>query len=257
MLELLYRGNRTRSVLEKYRDLVFSSADFMASFALWDKGRARYVLGPPLIPAQEIHPPRTTWNPTFELEYWRWGLRTAQLWRERLGLERDLTWDRLIEQLSPLPVVDGLYVNAESDPQTFRDPAKRRDHPTLLAAMGILPGAGVNQQTMRRTLKAVMERWQWSQTWGWDYPMTAMTAARVGEPGLAIDALLMDTPKNRHLKNGHNFQRDGLTIYLPGNGGLLTAAAMMAAGWDGAANVPTPGFPRDWVVRWEGLLPLP
>ena len=88
--------------------------------------------------------------------------------------------------------------------------------------------------------------------------MTAMTAARVGEPDVAIDALLMDTPKNRYLPNGHNFQREGLTIYLPGNGGLLTAIAMMAAGWDGAPDRPAPGFPTEgWTVRWEGLKPMP
>jgi hypothetical protein len=76
-----------------------------------------------------------------------------------------------------------------------------------------------------------------------------MTAARLGEPALAVDALLMDTPKNRWLPNGHNYQRPNLPLYLPGNGGLLTAAAMMAAAWQ--------GFPRDtWSVRWEGLRPL-
>ena len=68
-----------------------------------------------------------------------------------------------------------------------------------------------------------MSDWQWADTWGWDYPLVAMTAARVGEPEIAIDALLMDTPKNRYHPNGHNYQRPGLTIYLPGNGGLLSA----------------------------------
>jgi hypothetical protein len=64
----------------------------------------------------------------------------------------------------------------------------------------------------------------------------------------------MDTPKNRYLPNGHNYQRPGLSIYLPGNGGLLWATAMMAAGWDGAPNGNAPGFPRrGWNVRWEGL----
>ena len=60
---------------------------------------------------------------------------------------------------------------------------------------------------MRRTLRRVMETWQWDETWGWDYPLVAMTAARVGEPAIAIDALLMDTPKNRYHPNGHNYQR--------------------------------------------------
>lgn len=89
--------------------------------------------------------------------------------------------------------------------------------------------------------------------------MVAMSAARLGEPERAVDALLMDTPKNYFRRNGHNHQRPGLTIYLPGNGGLLTAVAMMAAGWDGAPNKPAPGFPNDgqWDVRWEGLRQMP
>ena len=101
--------------------------------------------------------------------------------------------------------------------------------------------------------------WNWESTWGWDYPMIAMTAARLGEPDIAIDALLMDVQKNRYLNNGHNYQNETLTIYLPGNGGLLTAVAMMAAGWEGAPNIKAPGFPQDgnWIVKHEGLKPLP
>jgi len=46
---------------------------------------------------------------------------------------------------------------------------------------------------------------------------------------------------------------------MAGNGGLLTAIAMMSAGWDGSPDVHTPGFPKDnnWVVEFEGLKPLP
>jgi hypothetical protein len=89
--------------------------------------------------------------------------------------------------------------------------------------------------------------------------MLAMTAARLGRPELAVDALLLDTPKNRFRANGHNHQRPGLTVYLPGNGALLYAVAMMAAGWDGAPERAAPGFPADgrWVVRWEGLEQAP
>ena len=89
--------------------------------------------------------------------------------------------------------------------------------------------------------------------------MLAMTAARLGEGGIAVDALLLDTPKNRYLPNGHNWQSDRLPIYLPGNGGLLAATAMMAAGWDGAGERHAPGFPQDgaWTVRWEGLRRMP
>jgi hypothetical protein len=112
---------------------------------------------------------------------------------------------------------------------------------------------------MRRTLHKVFETWQWDTTWGWDFPMVAMTAARLGEPELALEALLMNTPKNEYLPNGHNYQREKLPLYLPGNGGVLTAVAMMAAGWDDAPNQHAPGFPDNgaWVVRWEGLKRMP
>jgi hypothetical protein len=51
--------------------------------------------------------------------------------------------------------------------------------------------------------------------------------------------------------------RDALT-YFPSNGSLLVAVALMAAGWDDC-GAPHPGFPADgsWVVRSEGLHPLP
>jgi hypothetical protein len=82
-----------------------------------------------------------------------------------------------------------------------------------------------------------------------------MTAARLGERKIALDALLMQTEKNRYLPNGHNWQRPNLPCYLPGNGGLLYAIALMAAGWKGAPRSNAPGFPENesWRVRSEGL----
>jgi hypothetical protein len=256
--ELCYRAHPDRVTLERYREIVAETASFMASYAWWDAEGRRYVLGPPLIPAQESHPPTTTFNPTFELAYWAFGLETAQRWRERLSLARDPEWDRVLSHLSALPTRDGLYVNAESAPTTFSDPDQRRDHPSLLAAYGLLPGGTADRETMRRTLRRVLETWCWETTWGWDYPTVAMTAARLDEPELAVDALLMDAVKNRYLPNGHNYQRPNLTIYLPGNGGLLAAIAMMAAGWEGAPDEHAPGFPQEgWSVRWEGLVRMP
>jgi hypothetical protein len=58
------------------------------------------------------------------------------------------------------------------------------------------------------------------------------------------------------LANRHNPQRAGLPLYLPGNGGLLAAAALMAAGWQGASSDAAPGFPPSWRVRPEGLRPM-
>lgn len=49
-----------------------------------------------------------------------------------------------------------------------------------------------------------------------------------------------------------------LRIYLPGNGGLPTAVAMMAAGWEGT-ETKAPGFPKDgnWIVNCEGIHKMP
>jgi len=253
--ELTYRTRPTRDTLERFRQVVFESAEFMASYPAWDPSARRYVLGPPLQCAQEVFPKETTINCTYELVYWRWGLETAQAWRERLGLPREARWDRVLAGLSPLPVANGKYLFAGSAPDTYENPRWARDHPSITAAFGMLPGPGIDREAMRRTLDWIWRHWSWPDTWGWDYPMLAMTAARLGEPARAVDALLLDTPKNVYRLNGHNHQRPGLTIYLPGNGGLLYAVAMMAAGWDGGPDRPAPGFPADgsWVVRYEGL----
>ncbi|HWW75329.1 MAG TPA: hypothetical protein VNZ44_08035, partial [Pyrinomonadaceae bacterium] len=64
--ELCYRSRPVRRTLERYRAVVFETAEFMASYAFFDPKAGRYVLGPPVIPAQENHPARETWNPTYE-----------------------------------------------------------------------------------------------------------------------------------------------------------------------------------------------
>src|ERR1017187_1432694 len=86
--ELCYRTHGDRATLDKYKEMVFETAEFMASYPAWDEAKKWYVLGPVLQSAQEIFPKDHTLNPTFKLTYWRWGLETAQQWRERLGLPR-------------------------------------------------------------------------------------------------------------------------------------------------------------------------
>ena len=258
LAELLYRQNPSQELINKYEDLVEATADFMYSFADYDSINNRYILKG-IIPVQETLNPEETYNPPFELSYWHYGLMTAQKWRERAGKARKPEWDALIEKLSPLAEKDGLYLAAESAPDTYQNIRYYSDHPAVLGAYGLLPDSKqFNKETMKNTLHWVWEYWNWDKTWGWDYPMVAMNAARLGEPEKAVDALLMDKKTNTYLSNGHNFQDDRLRIYLPGNGGLLTAIAMMCAGWDGCKTA-NPGFPNDgnWNVKWEGLKPLP
>jgi protein-glucosylgalactosylhydroxylysine glucosidase len=257
--ELCYRAHGDRAALEKYRDIVFATADFMASYAAWDEKTKRYVLGPTLQCAQEIFPKTSTFNPTFELTYWRWGLETAQRWRERLGLSRDEKWDAVLKNLAQPPVSGGKYLFAETAPDSYTNPRWNKDHPAVLGALSFVPGPDIAPETMRNTFDWVWKNWNWPDTWGWDYPMLAMCAARLGETERAVDALLLDTPKNHWALNGQVYQRPGLTIYLPANGGLLYATAMMAAGWEGAPKRNAPGFPDNgqWIVRWENLHPAP
>jgi hypothetical protein len=127
----------------------------------------------------------------------------------------------------------------------------------MLGALGGWPGDGIDRDTMQRTVRKVMETWQWDRCWGWDFPMAALAAARAGEPKLAVDALMIDSPKNHYHPNGHVYQRPGLTAYLPANGGLLAAVALMSAGWSDDPSSAGKGFPVDgkWSIRAEGLSP--
>ncbi len=296
LAELLYRARPDKVTLEKYSPVVFATADLLASWATLEskegesKQGKRYILGPPLVPAQENFTATETYNPTFELEYWRFGLQTAQAWRERMGLKREKSWDRVLAQLSPLPQKDGLYLAAESQPDLWTRAASaecrgkaahecpNRDHPSFVAAFGYLPGKDVDRATMSRTLDAVLDKWDLRQTWGWDWPMLAMTATRLGRPDLAVNFLLTDqknfqfgvsgmTPRVHIVADdaphaagigvdGPGYRRAAET-YFPSNGSLLLAVALMVAG-DGEGQV-NPGFPKDgsWVVRSEGVRPLP
>lgn len=257
--ELCYRNHKDNATLKKYSGLVFETADFMSSFAHFDPKGDRYILGPPLIPAQECFDPKMTFNPPFELAYWYWGLTTAQQWRKRLGLEPKKEWDDVLKKLSVPVRLNGIYLVAESAPDSYTNPRFTTDHPAVLGAFGYLPGSPlVDTLTMKKTFNYIWENWQWKKTWGWDFPLTAMTATRLQMPDKALDALFMEIGKNTYLKNGHNYQDARLRLYLPGNGGLLSVVAMMCAGYDGS-KTDLPGFPKDgkWKVRWENLSRMP
>jgi protein-glucosylgalactosylhydroxylysine glucosidase len=255
LAELVYRAQPTPKTLERYATLVDETAKFMADYVEWDEDGEQCHLGPPLIPAQENYRPRDTRDPTYELAYWHWALSIAQEWRERQGLEREAEWDRVIAGL-PKPLIrDGRYAAVTVEPFT-----NTSDHPSMLCAYGVLPKTPlVEPETMLATARWVDEPgvWDWESTWGWDFPVIAMTYARCGEPEAAVDALLRDTPKNKYLPNGHNYQEERLPAYLPGNGGVLATAAMMAAGWDDGPEQSAPGFPAEWNVQFEGLRPSP
>ncbi len=258
MAEMLYRSAPTNAVLHKWAALLFATADFMASFPHFDSATQKINLGKGLIPAQECFDPMKTFNPTYELAYWYWALETAQQWKQRLKQPRVAGWDKVLHQLAALPSANGVYLATASTPDCYTNERYLIDHPAVLGAFASLPAVhGLDTSIMKNTLDTVWAKWKWSHTWGWDFPLTAMTASRLHLPGKAIDALFMPVRTNTWLVNGHNFQDERLTIYLPGNGGLLSAVALMCTGGDAEKQV-NPGFNQHgWKVRWEGLRKLP
>lgn len=252
LAEMLYRSNPTREMMGKYAEMVDETAEFMADFATYDSINNRYNLCG-VIPAQETLRAGETINPPLELTYWSYGLKTAQRWRERRGQNRVAMWDSISEHIAPLAQRDSLYLAAETATETYSDTRYTSDHPAVLGAYGMLPPMGTTDKAvMKRTFDWIWDNWNWDRTWGWDYPLTAMTAARLGEREKAVDALLMKRQKNTYLVSGHNYQDERLRIYLPGNGGLLTTVGMMSTGW-GENPERNQGWPEGWDVRWEGL----
>lgn len=258
LLELLYRNNPSPAFIDEYAELVEQTAAFMASFATYDGAGKRYLLKG-IIAAQETLRAAETVNPPLELSYWHYALQVAQRWRERAGLPRNPRWDEVADNLSPLAARDSLYLAAEDAVDTYTNVRFTSDHPAVLGAVGMLPMSRlVRKDCMANTLTWIWDGWSWDKTWGWDFPMVAMNAARMGNPEKAVAALLMDKRTNTYLPGGNNYQDDRLRVYLPGNGGLLAAVALMCAGWDGCTTS-SPGFPKDgkWNVLWENLAPMP
>lgn len=253
--EMEYRQHATPSVLNKWKDIVVNTADYMADYLFYDKMKKQYVLGPPVVVVSENTDPYTTVNPIFELSYFRYGLRTALKWADRLGLTQKRTkkWKEVLEKMAPLPVEDGVYTTYEGIPDMWTE--KTYEHPALIGIYGMLPGDGVDIEIFQRTLEKVCKEWQFNRIWGWDFPMMAMAAARTGRSTLAIDLLM-------HPSSGFQFDEHGLATggpypYFPSNGALLTAVAMMCSGWDGSQG-DAPGFPKDgsWSIRYEGFVPM-
>ena len=254
MLELLYRNRPEKSFLEKYWEVVKQTAQFMADFAVYDESDKKYDLLPPLIPVQECHRAEDCKNPAFELEYWRYGLSLAAEWAKRLGEEPDPKWTDVCMNMREPRQEGGVYLAHENCRDTFT--VYNTDHPSMLGMLGVLPSGRIDKETMGKTLDKVLDIWQFETLWGWDFAVMAMTAARLGRPELAAGCLMMETEKNDYVLSGHNRQktRKDLPLYLPGNGSLLLAVGMLAAGCDGSPGKAA-GFPDSWDVICEDINP--
>lgn len=260
--ELEYRNRPTQATLDRWAEILDETAKYMASYPTKDEAGVWHL--DPVMPPSETG---ITRDSAFDLAYWRFALREANLWRERMGKNRVKEWDEIADNLAPLPTLPGL---PESETvwihsAEWLDSYERLnwEHPNVVGVYGMIPPTeGVDPETSRRTVKKVYQTWRWDRVWGWDFPWTAMCAARTGETEIAVEILLHKSPRNAYDLRGVNANNP--CPYLPGNGGLLYAIGMMAGGWDGAPEVDrskgeAPGFPRNgqWYIKAEGFKPAP
>jgi len=257
--------------------LVQATADFMASYAAPGtvEGSADELwLGPPVVGGEETnnYDPEAIFNPSFSLVYWKLGLAIANEWSVALGHGTNSAWALVAARLPASPhtvELDGESVysfNANcSSPFGQNGPSINcpgaESHMMMLGTFGMIGGEsfGISRATMNATVRAVRRLWDWgtpqtSGLWGWDFPLTALAMTRLKLPPTeVVDMLLMNVQTNQYRISGH---LDGgfLPCYLPGNGGLLAAVAMMAGGARGSPNPGgRPWFPAGWQARVEGF----
>ncbi|KAI2631717.1 Six-hairpin glycosidase-like protein [Xylaria nigripes] len=254
--ETEYRSFPNTTTLEKWDGILTPTADFMASYAFYNKSTGVYDLGPPMYPASENTNPNATINPAFELAYWRFGLDVAIRWKERQGLSAPTKWADVRDKLAPLPIADDAFALYEGIPDMWLPNSTTvTDHPAMSAIFGLLPppssGPALNMTIVRNTADKIQELWDLDDCWGWDFPMLAMNSLRLGNVDEAIAFLLhplFGFDDAGYAEGGSRAP----TPYFPGAGSFLLAVAMMAGGWDGNVGL---HFPGDWDVRVEGFIP--
>ncbi|MBO4808188.1 MAG: glycoside hydrolase family 65 [Lachnospiraceae bacterium] len=253
MLELLRRARYSErraevpliseeEFLEKYKNLIFETAEFMADFAEYDEKNNRYVLNPPMYSVQEKGNPEEIFNPPFELAYWSFGLETAYRWMEKLSIRKE-KWLKVARLMAKAPVEAGLLSAYEGFKGTYEN--LNMDHPSMLFARGFV-GDDTEEEVLKASMERMKEKWDFDSLWGWDFAFLAMTYAKLGMYDEAFDMLLYKTSKNTYAVNGNNVQgtRKDLPLYLPGNGSLLLAMSALRS-------------TEKWYVETEGIMKYP
>lgn len=125
-------------------------------------------------------------------------------------------------------------------------------HSRLHGLQGWLPPPpNLNVTILENTRDHVYAKWNFTYSYGWDFPVVAMNAVRMENAQTAMDFLLHPV---------YQFDDIGMPVggsrvptpYFPGASSLLFAIEMMAGGWDGSLGV---HFPDGWVVGAEGFTP--
>jgi hypothetical protein len=230
-----------------------------------------------MYPSSENTNPNATINPTLfvlpssthpipfltipsELSYFHFGLSIAHAWKSRLSHPVPSNWTHVLTHLAPLPIFNSTYPVYEGIPNMWVDPNTYYDHPSMSGIFGLLPPAtsssslpsniNFNVTIMRNTAAKIGQKWNFTQLFGWDFPMLAMNSARLGDPETAVKYLLDEN----FVFDDAGYPVGGprvATPYFPASGGLLLAVAGMEGGWDGADGQRK--WPKGWKVKSEGF----
>ncbi|KAF2201710.1 hypothetical protein GQ43DRAFT_455576 [Delitschia confertaspora ATCC 74209] len=211
----------------KWEDVLTATADFMASYAWWNV------------------------NPTFELAYWRFGLDVASKWKKRQGKKVPEEWTKVYDNIAPFQIENGVHVTYEGIPDMWNTPSYTEDHQGLLGIYGWLPPdpQRLSLPTFQATLEKVYETWNFTYSYGWNFPLLAMAAARTGGADKAVDWLLTPSFVLDEVDMPVNGARVA-TPYFPASSGLLLAVGMISGGWD---RLEGPVWPKKWDVRGKGF----
>ena len=261
--------------VQRLATIVFATADFCSTLPFFNETSGFYEIGAPTLGAEEFGHYWLINKPTFETVYFSVALDMANEWREYLGLPRDATYDAVASGLGGLPLDPAesaptysfnanaacCYVtSAECPPGRFGGLDQcdfQAGHPSPAAITGFLNGRRfgsryhVDAITSNNTVAAIFNRWNWMSpaSWGWDSPLLSFSLIRNGwSPESVVTNLLTPSVHNGYWRTGYNWQ--GSFVYLPGNGGTLSAVAMMAAGTD---TSPSCNFPSSWGAICEGF----
>lgn len=221
-VDTLYEVSNDTYYIEKYHPLLLGILSFLSSFVYFGQD-GYYHLDKPIIPAQECFDPIQTEDPIFEVEYVRYAFSKMIRFHEILGKKVPKLWRKIASKLIPPRTLDGCYLACQDEQGEETYGKFNYDHPLVLLPYSFIVSNRLEKDKVKKSLQKVLTHYQLDEFWGWDFSVLALTALALDDPKSAFDLLLKNCPKNQYLKNGHNQQgnREDLTIYLPGNGGLL------------------------------------
>ena len=195
LLELVWAASaadRRPALVAEFADLVEETADFMAAFA--EERDGVFHLGPPVMPAQEFYEAAEDRGPHVRARLLVVGSGGRPAVARAVGARRGTPSGTACRPLCARPPSWTAATPPWPGARRSAATTTRRCSPRWASS----PRRRSSTRTpWRRPWSTSSDDWQWPSAWGWDFPVMAMTATRVGRPDLAVEALLEGGPTER------------------------------------------------------------